>query len=117
MVKDRVIRSAEQELSEDLMAIVHVFSCRHHGVRVVSSKSSCTSLSFGKLGAAPHGATGATGVQGQQEVQVQEEAVVRLAHGFCQTGVLVPRLFIDNRVFENQPQQASTWPCCATSKR
>ena len=33
VVKDQEIRSAEQELSEDLMAIVHVFSCRHHGMR------------------------------------------------------------------------------------
>lgn len=33
VVKDQDIRSAEQELSEDLMAIVHVFSCRHHGMR------------------------------------------------------------------------------------
>ena len=33
VVKDHDIRSAEQELSEDLMAIVHVFSCRHHGMR------------------------------------------------------------------------------------
>jgi len=40
VVKDRVIRSAEQELSEDLMAIVHVFSCRHHGVRRYAKKPS-----------------------------------------------------------------------------
>jgi hypothetical protein len=33
VVQDQDIRSAEQELSEDLMAIVHVFSCRHHGMR------------------------------------------------------------------------------------
>jgi len=33
VVKNQEISSAEQELSEDLMAIVHVFSCRHHGMR------------------------------------------------------------------------------------
>ena len=38
VVKDRLIRSAEQELSEDLMAIVHVFSCRHHGTRRYAKK-------------------------------------------------------------------------------
>ena len=39
VVKDQEIRSAEQELSEDLMAIVHVFSCRHHGMRRYTNKS------------------------------------------------------------------------------
>jgi predicted site-specific integrase-resolvase len=39
VVKDREICSAEQELSEDLMAIVHVFSCRHHGMRRYKSKT------------------------------------------------------------------------------
>ena len=39
VVKDQEIRSAEQELSEDLMAIVHVFSCRHHGMRRYSKGS------------------------------------------------------------------------------
>lgn len=33
LVHHHEIRSAEQELSEDLLAIVHVFSCRHHGMR------------------------------------------------------------------------------------
>ena len=37
VVKDQDIRSAEKELSEDLMAIVHVFSCRHHGMRRYTS--------------------------------------------------------------------------------
>jgi len=38
VVKNQLIRSAEQELSEDLMAIVHVFSCRHHGLRRYTKK-------------------------------------------------------------------------------
>ena len=38
VVKDQEIHSAEQELSEDLMAIVHVFSCRHHGMRRYQKK-------------------------------------------------------------------------------
>jgi predicted site-specific integrase-resolvase len=33
VVQDKEIRSAESELGEDLMAIVHVFSCRHNGMR------------------------------------------------------------------------------------
>lgn len=33
VVKNKEIRSADAELSEDLMAIVHVFSCRHNGMR------------------------------------------------------------------------------------
>lgn len=38
VVKNQEIRSAELELSEDLMAIVHVFSCRHHGMRRYATK-------------------------------------------------------------------------------
>lgn len=38
LVQDQEIRSAAQELSEDLMAIVHVFSCRHHGMRRYAKK-------------------------------------------------------------------------------
>ena len=38
VVKDQEIRSAELELSEDLMAIVHVFSCRHHEMRRYNKK-------------------------------------------------------------------------------
>jgi len=34
VVLDHPIRSAEQELTEDLLAILHVFSCRMHGRRV-----------------------------------------------------------------------------------
>jgi excisionase family DNA binding protein len=39
VVKNQEIYSAERELSEDLMAIVHVFSCRHHGMRRYSKSS------------------------------------------------------------------------------
>jgi len=39
VVKDQEIHSAESELSEDLMSIVHVFSCRHHGMRRYSQKA------------------------------------------------------------------------------
>ena len=39
VVLDQEIRSAERELSEDLMAIVHVFSCRHHGMRRYERKN------------------------------------------------------------------------------
>ncbi len=34
VVLDNPVRSAEQELSEDLLAILHVFSCRMHGKRI-----------------------------------------------------------------------------------
>eukprot|EP00953_Heterococcus_sp_UTEX-ZZ885_P008858 5265-Heterococcus_DN1.PRE.10 len=40
VVIDQEIHSTERELSEDLMAIVHVFSCRHHGMRRYTKKHS-----------------------------------------------------------------------------
>ena len=39
VVLDQEVHSSEQELSTDLMAIVHVFSCRHHGMRRYSRKN------------------------------------------------------------------------------
>ncbi|CAM9957708.1 unnamed protein product, partial [Pylaiella littoralis] len=33
VVQEQVIRSTEQELTEDLVAIIHVFSCKLHGSR------------------------------------------------------------------------------------
>lgn len=40
VVQNKETQSASEELSEDLMAIVHVFSCRHHGLRRYSGKMS-----------------------------------------------------------------------------
>jgi putative resolvase len=42
IVQQQDIMSREQELSEDLMAIVHVFSCRHHGMRRYKSSKDQT---------------------------------------------------------------------------
>ncbi|CAN0517844.1 unnamed protein product, partial [Ectocarpus sp. 8 AP-2014] len=38
VVQDKVIRSSEQELTEDLVAIIHVFSCKLHGSRRYKNK-------------------------------------------------------------------------------
>ena len=38
VVQDQVIRSSEQELTEDLVAIIHVFSCKLHGSRRYKNK-------------------------------------------------------------------------------
>ncbi|CAM9693224.1 unnamed protein product [Ectocarpus fasciculatus] len=38
VVQDQVIRSSEQELTEDLVAIIHVFSCKLHGSRRYRNK-------------------------------------------------------------------------------
>ncbi|CAN0008518.1 unnamed protein product, partial [Ectocarpus sp. 4 AP-2014] len=38
VVQDQVIRSSEQELTEDLVAIIHVFPCKLHGSRRYSNK-------------------------------------------------------------------------------
>jgi putative resolvase len=47
VVKNQEILTAEQELSEDLMAIVHVFSCRHHGMRRYTKQQQNDTVSKG----------------------------------------------------------------------
>lgn len=48
VVQNQQVHTSEQELADDLMAIVHVFSCRHHGIRRYKS---------GKNQAAPNSST------------------------------------------------------------
>ena len=43
----------------------------------------------------------------KKEVQVQEEAVVRFADGFRETGVLVPCFLVADGVSQNQPVEVS----------
>jgi putative resolvase len=42
IVQNQNLHTREQELSEDLMAIIHVFSCRHHGMRRYESSKNKT---------------------------------------------------------------------------
>ena len=40
LVQDHDIRSAEEELTDDLLSIIHVFSCRRYGIRRYRAKES-----------------------------------------------------------------------------
>ena len=86
VVQNHEIRSAEQELSEDLMAIVHVFSCRHHGMRRYgnSAMSKDQTQSNHSTGTRPenldersqghlqHGTSSGQGSEGQTHIDIEE---------------------------------------------
>lgn len=73
VVQDQEVRSAERELSEDLMAIVHVFSCRHHGIRRYAGKRKHNEVSESAIATDPK--------TGEEAEDVDDGGEANLQHG------------------------------------